>query len=223
MLIHLLAALANPTGAPELCDGVDNDENGLVDDGAVCTGCAQLNYEGRSYLVCTQESANRAEASGVCEAMGYHLVDVQSEDEHLAISAELSLLNTYWSGLSDSTPNTYRWSDGELAEYIPWAQLQPDDLTGTENCAWYVAESGAQVHELNDVPCSATGAIPLCESPDSPFECLPTDTGGGVQVPLPYRTPPPGHVICSCQSGSAPSGALVGLGLLLALRRRGSA
>ncbi|MEZ4320165.1 MAG: C-type lectin domain-containing protein [Myxococcota bacterium] len=221
MWLTLFAALASSTGTPEVCNGVDDDENGLVDDGAVCTGCRQLNFETRSYLVCEDDQTDRAAASALCEGFGYHLVDVQSEAENAALLPELSLLQTYWTGLSDSTPNTYRWSDGELATYVPWSATQPDDLTGTEDCAWYFAVSGAQVHGFNDVPCSAEGAGAVCESADSEFECdtgLDTDDPGPIPDPLPETPPPAGHVLCG--PAIPPSWTLFALALVAWRQRK---
>ncbi len=212
LLLFVPSAVANGPDVAETCDGTDENQNGLVDEGAVCTGCQQVNFEGRSYLICAAEQPDRGAASQLCEGFGYHLVDLQSEAETDWLAPQLDLLTTYWSGLSDSNPNTYRWSDGEEADFIPWSPGQPDDLTGDEGCAWLFAGSGAQQHGLNDVSCTADGAGAVCESDDTPFEpCQTGDTGidqtGDTAEPGPT---PPGHVICACDAGSP-----VGFGVLL--------
>jgi hypothetical protein len=220
-LVWAPLAWANGTDVAETCDGTDENQNGLVDEGAVCTGCRQLNYEGRSYLICADEVTDRGAAATLCDGFGYHLVDLQSEAETDFLVSELDLLTTYWSGLTDNTPNSYLWSDGEPADFIPWSLGQPDDLTGDEGCAWLFAGSGAQQHGLNDVPCTADGAGAVCESDDTPFEpCQTGDTGldqtGDTGVDEP---PPAGHVICACSTGSYALGWLPLLALA-ALRRR---
>ncbi|MCB9675368.1 MAG: C-type lectin domain-containing protein [Alphaproteobacteria bacterium] len=205
MLLALATALANGDGTPEACNGIDDDRDGLVDEEAVCTGCRQASFEGRSYLFCEAEFDTQDFAAQTCAGFGYHLVDVQDEAEHDWLVTELSLLRAYWTGLTDAQPNSYRWSDGSDATYIPWGPAQPDDLTGTENCAWYFAGSGAQEHGLNDVPCTAGGAAAICESADTEFVCetgdtAPPDTDVPVVVP-----DPPGHVICGCDAAAGPS------------------
>lgn len=216
-------AAASDNIDPEVCDGVDNNRNGRIDDGAVCDGCAQFNVGNTSYLVCGEEFPTQAAAVSRCAGFGYHLVDLDGGATELAsIVGELDLFRFYWSGLTDTTANSYTWTDGTSATNIPWGPGEPDDLDATQGCAWLFAESGASEHALYDTECVTFGAGAVCEI-DAPIDICDTSTPEPIDTDdtaPPLGPPPAGHVICGCQSSGAPGWWSLGFLAVLLTRRR---
>ena len=70
------------SGAPESCDGQDNNCNGLRDDGATGCPCATATYGSHTYLVCSTQSLSWNDAENFCVAAGYHLVTVSDGGEN---------------------------------------------------------------------------------------------------------------------------------------------
>jgi hypothetical protein len=69
----------------EVCDGLDNDCNGVSDQGVTCVAeCEGFSIEGRGYMYCSA-AVSRAEALGRCQLEGMHLVWIDSEEEQDAL------------------------------------------------------------------------------------------------------------------------------------------
>jgi cysteine-rich repeat protein len=73
-------------GAPEGCDGQDNNCNGLRDDGATGCPCTTASYGSHNYLVCGSQSLSWNDAENFCLASGYHLVTVSDGGENSWLS-----------------------------------------------------------------------------------------------------------------------------------------
>ena len=66
----------------------------------------------------------------------------------------------FYIGLSDTAvENTWRWLDGSVLEYEPWAESEPNDWGGGEDC---VHSNWRGDGEWNDIVCSSRQPY-LCE------------------------------------------------------------
>ena len=79
-------------GAPEDCDGEDDNCDDVVDDGAECD-CPLWNRGTHAYLVCSDDPASWNAAEFLCESYGYELVDFGSSSEETDI---WYILRTYY-------------------------------------------------------------------------------------------------------------------------------
>ena len=163
-------------GGVEVCDGLDNNCNRGVDEGAVCpTGCMGATHRGDGYMLCTgqdvRKSWNAAQAS--CAERGMHLARIDDAEQNgwihdLATNAGGP--SRLWIGASE--PNdvgTWVWTDGTqfwkgqangmsvAGHYANWEAGQPDRATSGEDCAT-MRDAGA----WGDDTCSNT----------NPYICL---------------------------------------------------
>lgn len=150
--------------AKEICDGLDNDCNGKVDNGlGVCpSGCEGVEIDGRGYMFCLQAmSRNAAGAGTVCAAQDMHLVWLDSAEENAAVLAEAEQLSnsvqSFWIGATDAgltMEGEWRWvapgestgtpfwsgqspqSGGKAVggAYANWGSMRPDHGQGEEDC-----------------------------------------------------------------------------------------
>jgi hypothetical protein len=128
------------TAAPteEICDGQDNDADGEIDEEDVCEH-AVLNYEGHAYLFIDTDMA-WAVARDACEALGYTLVKLESEEENAWVHEQvytgeddIGLLKAHtWIGLSDPGASwEWGWTDGDAPVYEYWSGEVVKDGFGT--------------------------------------------------------------------------------------------
>ncbi len=126
-------------GATESCNGIDQDCDDRVDEGATCRGCAQRNREGRSYLFCGTVRSWIA-ARDNCRSRGaYDLLKVDGRAEDDWALNQVRTLDAsvhWWFGLNDrASEGAYVWADGTPARYVNWSEGQPDDFRMNEDCA----------------------------------------------------------------------------------------
>ncbi|MBN2493611.1 MAG: hypothetical protein JXR96_03380 [Deltaproteobacteria bacterium] len=145
--------------ATEICNGIDDDCNGQVDE-AGCP-CSVRSWRGHSYMLC-QEALGWLEAQDACRAYVYTLATIDSPEENemlWAWIAELGGAET-WHGFNDrDSEGDWLWEGGWSAVYINWEEYQPDGLYG-ENCVhWWAGHDG----RWNDRLCSVWFEY-LCES-----------------------------------------------------------
>ncbi|AKT37218.1 uncharacterized protein CMC5_013490 [Chondromyces crocatus] len=150
-------------GAIELCNGIDDDCDEVVDEGACSAGCTgTVNpANGHSYTFCS--SANWANASARCADLGMRLVRVDDVDENTWLRTQMLSrgFGQIWLGASDAvTEQTWLWQDGDPFwqggpngmpvgnRYSAWTNGEPND-DGTEDCAamrsdgrWHDTECG---------------------------------------------------------------------------------
>ena len=146
----------------EVCNGVDDDCNGAVDELAICS-CKVAMFGGNEYRFCAN-TLNYANASAACQAAGYHLVSIGSaaEDSFVHSNAVAVANVKWWIGLNDiAVEGTFVWTDGTPLIYTNWEPGEPNNA-GNEDCG--------QINRFNpkntwnDEPCNQ--ALPyVCEKP----------------------------------------------------------
>jgi hypothetical protein len=134
-------------GAAEICgDHIDQDCNGIWDDGPSCPVCAPDSALS-GYLFCPH-AVTRDAAESACVAARGHLVSVAMQSQNEAIRGRAALWFTespVWIGLRASANSaTFTWSDGSALSYNAYAPNEPagDDSSGrcvslrTEDGRW---------------------------------------------------------------------------------------
>jgi hypothetical protein len=103
----------------ETCNGLDDDCNGLVDDGVTCGTCDAVFLDGRTYQVC-YDLVTHSAAAAACDALSpgaYHLVSFDDDDDLVDLSATIG---TFWTGLVDQGTDDYAWVTGEASWHRSW-------------------------------------------------------------------------------------------------------
>lgn len=143
-------------GAIESCDAVDDDCDGLFDDGA-CTG--EVNTEDEEAWMITTSQLTWAAAKLSCDSQGWHLATPDSDQQQEGIALYTDPYDTiFWLGLTDGvTEGQWYWVDGSTGYYNNWDYGEPNDYQYGEDCA-VLRASGA----WDDFDCEQTHAY-VCE------------------------------------------------------------
>ncbi|WAR01299.1 LECG-like protein [Mya arenaria] len=110
-----------------------------------------LRYQGSCYLY-GNEPLTFANAQGVCEDSGSHLVDINDEAENTFIKdIARQMTPHYWFlGLTGSAArNDWTWSNGSQPTFTDWVTGQPD---GEGNCV--ILHHGYHDYKWTDNPCT---------------------------------------------------------------------
>lgn len=119
-------------GAPEPCDGRDNDCDTRVDDGADC-GPSAHRFEdlatGSTYQL-VADPLDWSAANTACETIGYHLAWLETETEEVdvvTVAADALALRTFWLGYQRSGGS---WQRVELRDGAPagYAATAPHEV-----------------------------------------------------------------------------------------------
>jgi len=140
---------------PDICDGLDNNCNGAIDEGGACpNGCVGLARAGAGYMFCYGDPVHRSwpAAQADCVLHGMHLVRVDDAAENAWINSaavNLAFLEQIWIGAAFfPSDGVWRWTDGTAfwsggASGMPvnglfsnWrAGIEPQNFVGEDNCA----------------------------------------------------------------------------------------
>jgi len=150
-------------GAVDVCsDGIDQDCDGLADNGTDCPACLTILRGTHRYYYCPGPFS-WADARATCLSYGTDLAVLGSEKEVQYLSARLNqhgLWGEYWIGLSDGQEEgAFYWVDGTYVGTAFWNGDQPDDGWGdlSEDCV-----TGTPWGGWNDADCELP--LPaLCE------------------------------------------------------------
>ena len=124
---------------PEVCDGIDNDNDGLIDEvgpgNAECNACTLLQGEGQAWWACTEDKGWEL-AQTRCEEYGAQLAMVLDEASQAFLLENISAMGTFFwiGGRRDDRLSPWVWVDGSLFDYQPWAPSQPDDTDPGQDC-----------------------------------------------------------------------------------------
>ena len=144
--------------APEICNALDDDCNGAVDE----TGCPcdVGEHAEHVYLACTSESRTWADAQSFCEELGYDLAVIDDAMENEAVRARIG--DDTWIGLEDrTTEGDYVWVTGTRPGYLNW---RPGDAPrGASQPTYDCVEMDAATGEWLDVACGG-GRPFVCEA-----------------------------------------------------------
>ncbi|MBX3269013.1 MAG: C-type lectin domain-containing protein [Sandaracinaceae bacterium] len=124
---HDAGAVARDACLPELCNGLDDDCDGDVDE-AGCEPCARSVFERRDYLSC-ELPRPQAEARAYCRARGYDLVSIASAAENTHVSGTRT--GEPFLGLVRASGQDFVWVDGDPGTYRNWQGAGP----GAQDCA----------------------------------------------------------------------------------------
>ena len=157
----------------ERCNGLDDDNDTVIDEDACAEGCRGLTRLGRGYMLC-EMNVTWFQARDICAAAGLQLVRIDDAAENAFVRAALDPLTNPqgWIGANDiEVEDTWRWLDGTQfwqgnqtgspvgGRFSAWQSNQPDDQQGVQDCA----ESIPMALWL-DEPCEAALDNPFCEA-----------------------------------------------------------
>ncbi len=143
-------------GSGELCNGVDDDCDGQIDEVGCSCDVARLSTS--TLQICTEYS-DWLEAAWRCEESGYHLATIDSESLQIEIFQQIAPYGRdLWIGLSDlEHGGLFWWIDGTYGGYQHWGWREPS-YDSNENCV-VIQPNG----RWGDVPCWLEQAS-LCEA-----------------------------------------------------------
>jgi len=149
----------------ETCNAVDDDCDGVIDEGAGCP-CTRVTRGGNSYLFCdTGFARSFVQAYTFCRARGYELVRIEDAAENVFVATEAAAISTsdWWIGATDwMSPAWYWWGRAAVVTYDNWRPGQP---SGNGDCAELDPDESVMgtLGSWNDISCSESKPF-VCEA-----------------------------------------------------------
>ncbi|MEZ4221540.1 MAG: C-type lectin domain-containing protein [Polyangiaceae bacterium] len=155
---------------PEICNGLDDDCDSVVDNGACSSGCSGQSYKSHGYALCsTAKGLSEAAADCIAQSMRVARPNDAEENDWLRQTATAAGFGAFWLGATDwTTEGDWEWPDGLKfwtggangsavgGAYANWAAKQPSG-TAANDCMQMNATG-----QWTEVGCTKT-AVYICE------------------------------------------------------------
>jgi len=155
-----------PLTPTETCNGLDDDCDGVIDDGAGCP-CTLRHLGGKAYLFCTGR-LSWPDAQTACRANGYELITINDGTENTFANQGLGmdLVDDWWIGLNDrGSEGSWVWSYSSSG-HRNWGSGEPGSYQARDRDCVVIEDGSSGIEDYGewaDHHCTDTNPY-ICES-----------------------------------------------------------